>query len=239
MSDLKEPTNLNKNDKQDNKKKNVTKEILEWILCIVIAIVLALIFRYFIATPTKVQKLSMFPTLKENDTLILNKFTKTMKKEPKRGDIITFEAPSVDYVDEKDADMTHPVAVYENQLTGGIDKFLYYGLDIGKTTYIKRVIGLPGDHVEIKDNKVYLNGEIYNEPYLDSSVITTPQNGIFYDLVVPDGYVFAMGDNRPNSKDCRHFGCVPFDKIEGTIWIRFWPLNKFGKIKWKNNTYFI
>lgn len=231
MSDLDEFVNLDKNTEPDNKKKAVKKEILEWILCIVIAVVLALTFRYFIATPTKVQKLSMFPTLKENDTLILNKLTKTMKKEPKRGDIITFEAPSVDYIDEKDADMANPVAVYNNNSISGFNKFLYYGLDIGKTTYIKRVIGLPGDHVEIKDDKVYLNGEVYNEPYLSDSVVTTPQNGVFYDLVVPDGYVFAMGDNRPNSKDCRHFGCIPFDKIEGTIWIRVWPLNKFGKIK--------
>lgn len=229
MSDLDELVNLDKNDKLDNKKKMVKKEIWEWVLCIVIAVVLALIFRYFIATPTKVQKLSMFPTLKENDTLILNKLTKTMKKEPKRGDIITFEAPSVDYVAEKDADMDNPVAVYNNSING-FYSFLYYGLDIGKTTYIKRVIGLPGDHVEIKNDKVYLNGEVYNEPYLDDSVVTAPQNGVFYDLIVPDGYVFAMGDNRPNSKDCRHFGCIPFDKIEGTIWIRVWPINKFGKI---------
>lgn len=229
MSDLDELVNLDKNDKPD-KKKTIKKEILEWVMCIVIAIVLALIFRYFIATPTKVQKVSMFPTLKENDTLILNKLTKTMKKQPKRGDIITFEAPSIDYVAEEDANMASPVAVYNYEPSNWVGKFLYYGLDIGKTTYIKRVIGIPGDHVEIKDNKVYLNGEIYNEPYLDASVITTPQNGVFYDLVVPEGYVFAMGDNRPNSKDCRHFGCVPFDKIEGTIWIRVWPLNTFGDI---------
>ena len=101
-------------------------------------------------------------------------------------------------------------------------------LEFGKTSYIKRVIALPGEHIEIKDNKVYINGEEQKEPYLNSSVVTTACDGAFTDLIVPEGYVFAMGDNRPHSTDCRSFGCIPIDKIEGKVWIRFWPLNKFG-----------
>jgi signal peptidase I len=71
---------------------------------------------------------------------------------------------------------------------------------------------------------------LLDEPYLDSSVKTTSMDGAFYDFIVPDGCVFAMGDNRSDSKDCRVFGCIPLNKIEGTVLFRMFPLNKFGKI---------
>ena len=63
------------------------------------------------------------------------------------------------------------------------------------------------------------------------SVKTEAYGGMFTDIVVPEGYVFAMGDNRSVSADCRRFGCIPLEKIEGKVTIRFWPLNKFGTIK--------
>ena len=72
------------------------------------------------------------------------------------------------------------------------------------------------------------NGEEYQENYLDSSVVTTPCDGAFTDLIVPEGYIFAMGDNRPQSTDCRSFGCIPINKIEGKVIMRFWPLNTWG-----------
>ena len=71
---------------------NTTKEVLEWVYCIVIAIVLALLIRYFVGTPTVVKQTSMFPTLKQNQRLILNRLSRTFHEIPARGDIITFEA---------------------------------------------------------------------------------------------------------------------------------------------------
>lgn len=205
------------------------KTILEWVYCILIAIILALLVRNFVGTPTIVKQESMYPTLKPNQRLILNRLCITFKSEIKRGDIITFEAPSVTRINIEDADMSNPVAIYNNEPKGLWKKFLYYGLEFGKTTYIKRVIALPGEHIQIKDNKVYINGNLYNEEeYLDSSVVTTSLDGAFTDLIVPDGYVFAMGDNRPKSTDCRAFGCVPMEKIEGKVAFRFWPLNSWG-----------
>ncbi len=203
------------------------KNILEWGYCILIAVALALVVRYFIGTPTIVQQRSMYPTLKPNERLILNRIPITFHSDIKRGEIITFEAPSVTQRNSDKVDLSNPVAIYENEPKSIFSKFVYYVLEWGKTSYIKRVIALPGEHVQIKDNKVYINGELYNEPYLESSVIT-PADGPFTDLIVPEGYIFAMGDNREQSTDCRSFGCIPIEKIEGKVAFRFWPLNRFG-----------
>ena len=103
-------------------------------------------------------------------------------------------------------------------------------LEITKVSYIKRVIGIAGDHIRISsDGEVYINEQKLNETYLVEGV-TTPRTGEFYDLIVPDGYIFAMGDNRGGSSDSREFGCIPLDKVEGRVTYRIWPLNKFGKI---------
>ncbi len=204
-------------------KKAILKEVLEWIYCIVIAIVLALLIRYFVGTPTIVQQPSMYPTLKQNQRLILNRISRTFKETPKRGDIITFEAPSKSYADST-------VASYENEPTGWFSKFTYYVLEVNKMSYIKRVIALPGEHVEIKEDKVFVNGIELEEKYLQDGVITEAKNPFLTDFVVPEGCVFAMGDNRLQSSDCRVFGCIPINKIESKVWIRFWPLNLFGKV---------
>ena len=108
------------------------KNILEWIACIVIAFVLALLIKYFIGTPTVVEQVSMKPTLIEGHRLLLNRWVRTTKQMPKRGDIITFEAPSVTRVSIEDADMSNPVAIYNQEPKGLFKKFLYYGLEWGK-----------------------------------------------------------------------------------------------------------
>ena len=207
-----------------------TKDILEWVVCILIALVLALLIRYFIGTPTIVQQPSMYPTLQSGQRLILNRWVRTTKQMPERGDIITFEAPSKEYASDPGFNREDVIAKYSNEPTNIFSKFVYYFLEIGKESYIKRVIGLPGDHIEIKDGKVYLNGEEFNEPYLQEGVTTSVDINEYHDLVVPENCVFVMGDNRDHSTDSRAFGCIPLEKIEGKVWIRFWPFNLFGHV---------
>lgn len=203
------------------------KDIIEWIVCIIIALALALVFRYYVGTPTLVQQSSMYPTLKNDERLILNRTFRITGKEPNRGDIITFESPTHIYA-ATDKDQKNPVAKYEMTFSNGFEEFLYYTIEFTKRSYIKRVIGVAGDHIEIKDGKVFLNGEELDEPYLEPDVITVSDT--FNDFIVPEGYIFAIGDNRENSVDCRKMGCIPLEKVEGIVTIRFWPLNKFGKI---------
>lgn len=207
------------------------KNILEWIYCIVIAVILAIIFRYYIGTPTIVKQVSMKPTLIQDQRLWLNRWGRTTKKLPERGDIITFEAPSKKSYTQSEIDKSDAIAKYENEPNGIFSKFIYYVLEFGKESYIKRVIALPGEHVEIKDGKVYINGEELQEDYLQPGIVTDVLGIGFDDFIVPENCVFAMGDNRSNSTDCRAFGCVPLEKIESKVWIRIWPLNLWGKVK--------
>ena len=208
---------------------STVKEVLEWVYCIIIALVLAMLFRYFIGTPTVVQMSSMYPTLEQNQRLWLNRWGRTTKTLPERGEIITFEEPSkIDY-SASEIDEANPVAQYEER--NGWEWFVKNFLEIGKRSYIKRVIALPGEHVQIKDGKVYINDEELDEPYLQDGIVTDVIGAGFDDFVVPENCVFAMGDNRNHSTDCRAFGCIPLEKIESTVAIRIWPLDKWGKVE--------
>ncbi len=208
---------------------STVKEILEWIYCILIALVLTMVFRYFIGTPTIVKQVSMYPTLVQDQRLWLNRWGRTTKTLPERGKIITFEEPNkIKYTNQSEIDLENPVAQYEEK--NGFQWFVNNFLEVGKRSYIKRVIALPGEHVQIKDGKVYINDEELEEPYLQEGIVTDVTGVGFNDFVVPENCVFAMGDNRNNSTDCRAFGCIPLEKIESTVAIRIWPLNMWGKV---------
>lgn len=98
--------------------------------------------------------------------------------------------------------------------------------------FIKRVIGIPGDRVMVSGGKVYVNGNPLPETYLPSEYTTAPgkflQQGTEY--IVPEGSVFAMGDNRDHSSDSRDWGPVPDQNIIGRAFLRYWPANKMGFI---------
>lgn len=205
------------------------KDILEWVYCIIIALVLAVVFRYFIGTPTIVKQVSMYPTLIQDERLWLNRWGRTTKTLPERGEIITFEEPSKITYTASEINQNNPIAKYNEK--NGFQWFVNEFLEIGKRSYIKRVIALPGEHVEIKEGKVYINGAVLEEPYLQAGIVTDVTGEGFDDFIVPENSVFAMGDNRNHSTDCRAFGCVPLEEIESTVAIRIWPLSKWGEVK--------
>lgn len=95
----------------------------------------------------------------------------------------------------------------------------------GDELLIKRIIGLPGDEVEIHDGQVYVNGEALDEPYLNQNT-----RGNLAPRVVPPLHVFVMGDNRRASNDSRSFGPVHLDNIVGRAWFSYWPVGSIGPI---------
>lgn len=102
--------------------------------------------------------------------------------------------------------------------------------------YIKRVIGLPGDRIEYKNDILYINGIAYDEPYLDeqkAALIDAPLTESFTLMdtpvkseTVPKGHIFVMGDNRRVSDDSRDIGAIPIEQVVGTTKIVYWPLNE-------------
>ena len=119
----------------DKEKINKFKDIMEWVICIVIALIIAILFRYFIGTPTIVKQPSMYPTLKEDQRLWLNRWGRTTKKMPQKGDIITFEAPSISVLTEEELKKS-TVARYEKEPTSLFGKFTHSVLEINKISYI-------------------------------------------------------------------------------------------------------
>ena len=148
------------------------KNIIEWTYCILIAVVIALAVKYFIGTPTVVRQTSMNNTLQEGQRLWLNRWIRTVKGTYKVGDIITFEAPSDSYITLDKINFDYPVAKYNNIPKSLWSKFAYYVLETTKTSYIKRVIGVAGDHIKIENGKVYRNGQELNETYLSEGTTT-------------------------------------------------------------------
>ena len=212
---------------EENNKIKISKEIIEWSFCILLAIVIALTTRYYIITSTVVKQSSMYPTLKENQRIIVSRTKKITKSQYQVGDIITFEAPSK-IKQGAEVDVSNPVAIYNYEPQGLMNKLVYYVLEINKISYIKRVIGIAGDRVQIKDGKVYVNGEELKEEYLPEG--TTTKTVYNNDVIVPEGCVYVMGDNRDQSMDSRTFGCIPLEKVEGKVILRYWPLNAFGGV---------
>lgn len=91
--------------------------------------------------------------------------------------------------------------------------------------YIKRVIGLPGDEVEVRGQTIYINGQALAEPYA-----TNPFRDNYGPMIVPSNHLFVMGDNRGNSSDSRRIGPIPEELIVGQAWLRVWPFDKWGII---------
>lgn len=211
-------------------KNKAVSEVLEWVICFLIAFVIYLIVNFFFGTVSGVKQVSMTPTAVEGDRLLIKRPI-IFKQDLKYGDIITFEAPidNYEFTMEPNAIKTGPAVIAKYEEYTGFNSFLHNFVGLGKISYIKRVIGLPGDHIYVSDDGfVYRNDEKLDEPYLKDK--TTNQNGEYINLIVPDNTIFAMGDNRLESKDSRYLGCIPLSKVDGYVVTRVWPLNKLGDL---------
>ncbi|KAB2334525.1 signal peptidase I [Cytobacillus depressus] len=118
--------------------------------------------------------------------------------------------------------------------TAAIERFdvvVFDAPDVAGKKYIKRVIGLPGDRIEMRDDVLYINGKAFEESYLKENKEGNPLNRLTGDFLlqeVPKDSLFVMGDNRLNSKDSRHFGFIPINSVIGEVKFRFYPFQAIG-----------
>lgn len=228
--------NLNTEVKEENiessktvksKKYNVLKEIWEWVYTIAIAVIIALLIKTFLFDIVKVDGSSMYPTLHDNDRLIVTKLNYT----PEQGDIIILDST----YKKRDAYFDKLATDEGKDELSAFEKLLSKGKlpdAIKPIYYVKRVIALPGQTIDLIDGYVYVDGEKLDEWYYDG--ITLPfDTAVEFPLTVEDDTVFVMGDNRMHSKDSRSsdLGLVPFDAILGKSQLRIWPINTFSLTK--------
>ncbi|WP_044640217.1 signal peptidase I [Risungbinella massiliensis] len=176
----------------------VIRELFSWLGSMAAGVVMAFLITLFLFQPSKVHGSSMEPTLMPDERIYISKLPRTLSYDPQFGDIIIIDSR----VEEERTfeDDLKDSAIYR-WVSGEEDDHLW----------VKRVIGLPGDVLEFQDNQVYRNGAPIEEPYIKEEMKGLENNRI----VVPEGHIFVMGDNRNYSKDSREIGTVPLDHVVG------------------------
>jgi signal peptidase I len=178
--------------------------LIEIVETLVLTIVIFWVIQTFVAQPYKIQQESMHGTLEPNQYVLVDKLTPHFDGYS-RGDIVVF----------------NPIARPDSCSAEGTPLEAE-----GTTPYIKRVIGEPGDHVELRNGAVWVNGVQLNEPYTEGR--PTQVTGGQSSWIVPADRLFVMGDNRPNSADSRQFGPICISDVIGRAWVRYWPLDTLG-----------
>ena len=219
--------NVTKTTAKEDKKTSLAREIWEWVYTLAIAIVIAMLIKGFIFDIVRVDGSSMFPTLVDNDRLIVTKLGYT----PKQGDIIILDSE----YKKREEYFDRLAESKDKEELSSFEKFFAQSSmpsNLKKKYYVKRIIAMPGQTIDLVDGKVYVDGEMLDEPYYDG-LTTSIDPTVEYPITVDDDCVFVMGDNRTRSKDSRssELGQVPFNAILGKSQVRIWPLSDIGLTK--------
>lgn len=183
------------------------RSAVEWVAVIAGAVVVALLVRTFLFTTFWIPTGSMEPTLMgapRKDRVIVNRLSYKLH-DVNRGDIVVFDVPPGEPVTSVEGQEVHEL--------------------------IKRVVGLPGETIELRDGRVYVDGKALEEGYLPDGTRTEATCGVS-EFHIPEGHVFVMGDNRGGSRDARCWKdpALDEDAIVGRAFFRIWPLSELGGI---------
>lgn len=197
-----EPASATMGDEKPKKpKKSFWRELGEWVVTIAAALAIAFVVRSFLFEPVRVDGKSMWPTLDDGEIMFVTKTGYTT---------------------------LHLGNNYWN-LFGDPDRFdvvICHYPNRGNTNFVKRVVGLPGDKIEISGGYLYVNGEKYEEEYL-----TNRPNYSLREYTVPEGYYFVLGDNRSNSNDSHSVGPIPREYIVGHVQQVVFPFGQWRRVE--------
>jgi signal peptidase I len=228
------------------KKASHKSKFREYTEAIVIAVLLALLIRAFVVQAFKIPSGSMIPTLQIGDHILVNKFIFGTKipftdsrvlifRPPRRGDVIVFSFPKNKEKEECTSFFTNVSRRLGNTVGSGNPVYLFKD---DCRDFIKRVVGVGGDKIEIKSKTVFVNDVPLSEPYTVHRDLTF-ENGErdnFEPFTVPRNSFFVMGDNRDQSYDSRFWGVVDMSEIKGKAFIMYWSWNSdggfFSKVRW-------
>lgn len=182
----------------------------EYVEALLIAVVLAFVIRSFVVQAFKIPSGSMLQTLQIGDHLLVNKFIYGLRVPFTNIIMVDFKAPAFG-----------DIIVFE------------FPEDPSKD-FIKRVVGIPGDTIEVREGVVYRNGVKLEESYTQHTGMLTidPRRDDMPPRTIPDGKFFVMGDNRDESYDSRFWGLVDREKILGKALIIYWSWEGLGNIRW-------
>ncbi len=157
----------------------------------------------------RVEGSSMEPTLSSEEYLLVNKLFYYRIDKARLARFIPF-------LHAKQGEVTY---LFHPPRRGDVIVF-HYPKDPTRD-FVKRVIGMPGETVEIRSGAVYVNGALLEEPYVENLARTTMER-----IVLRNGQYFVLGDNRPHSNDSKDWGPVPLEDIVGSVWITYWPFSQ-------------
>lgn len=184
---------------------HVWGEVRALVRDLIFAALTAVLLVVFVVQPVKVEGTSMLPRLHDGERIFVNKYLYALDGWP-----------------------SERFSIGQPIQRGDIVVF-WYPRDPSKS-FIKRVIGLPGETIRIDtDGHVYIDGRLLDEPYLSKDYTSFPQRPIV--KTVKDHRYFVMGDNRDHSNDSRSWGLVPEKYIYGRAWFRYWPLDEMGVLE--------
>jgi signal peptidase I len=189
------------------------KGLIELVITVAIAVVLALLIQAFIVKPYRIPSGSMIPTLDINQRILVNR----LGGNPSIGDIVVFHPPH-------GADIEGGMCADPNQGPGHGQACDVPTPQESSQTFVKRVVGGPGDIIKIINGHVYRNGVREKDPY----AVACPTCNFPTPIKIPPGDYFMMGDNRPDSEDSRYWGPVPGKWIIGVAFFTYWPPDRIG-----------
>lgn len=199
---------------QGKASKGALSFLVELPLLVLLAFVLAILLKTFVVQAFYIPSTSMVPTLEVNDRILVNKVALQLR-DPQRGEVVVF----------------HEEGTGPEGVSGALHD-LAAGLGIvppAQKDFVKRVIGLPGETIEVRDGVVFIDGdELIEAPAVDGGYLQARSNDDVGPVEIPDDEYFLMGDNRPNSADSRStLGTIERDEIVGRAFVVIWPPGRF------------